>query len=109
MYHHTKNEVSRSTGAKVIARTDRHTERYDENITSTAYAGGKYWIPIKLKLFQHDITKVMNVKLHNFRTTLQCFGVLYLLLSVVKKFYDQQPTNGAGSGSGASGQTYGTG
>ena len=34
-----------STGSKVIARTDRHTDRqtdrHDENITSTAYAGGK--------------------------------------------------------------------
>ena len=36
MYHHTKNEVSMSTGRKVIARTDTH----DENITSAAYAGG---------------------------------------------------------------------
>ena len=43
MYHHTKNEVSMSTGSKVIAQTDtqRHTDRHDENITSTAYAGGK--------------------------------------------------------------------
>ena len=52
MYHHTKNEVSMSTGSKVVARIDRqihthkqidtHTEthRQDENITSTAYAGG---------------------------------------------------------------------
>ena len=32
-----------STGSKVIARTDTHTHthRHDENITSTAYAGGK--------------------------------------------------------------------
>ena len=34
------------TGSKVIARTDTqtdtHTHRHDENITSTAYAGGKY-------------------------------------------------------------------
>ena len=33
-----------STGSKVIAQTDtqthRHTHRHDENITSTAYAGG---------------------------------------------------------------------
>ena len=30
-----------STGSKVIARTDTHTQthRHDENITSTAYAG----------------------------------------------------------------------
>ena len=44
MYHHTKNKVSISTGSKVIAQTDththRHTHRHDENITSTAYAGG---------------------------------------------------------------------
>ena len=26
MYHHTKNEVSMSTGSKVIAQTDRHTD-----------------------------------------------------------------------------------
>ena len=53
MYHHTKNEVSVSTGSKVIAQTDRqthiqththrqtdthtHTHTHDENITSTAY------------------------------------------------------------------------
>ena len=46
MYHHTKNEVSMSTPSKVIAQTDTqtdtdtHTHRHDENITSTAYAGG---------------------------------------------------------------------
>ena len=28
MYHHTKNEVSMSTGSKVIARTDRHTHTH---------------------------------------------------------------------------------
>ena len=27
MYHHTKNEVSMSTGSKVIAQTDKHTDR----------------------------------------------------------------------------------
>ena len=45
MYHHTKNEVSMSTGSKVIARTDkqtRQTDRHDENITSTAYAGANH-------------------------------------------------------------------
>ena len=26
IYHHTKNEVSMSTGSKVIARTDTHTD-----------------------------------------------------------------------------------
>ena len=26
MYHHTKNEVSTSTGSKVIAQTDTHTQ-----------------------------------------------------------------------------------
>ena len=31
-----------STHSKVIARTDRHTDRHDENITSTAYTGGNY-------------------------------------------------------------------
>ena len=44
MYHHTKNEVSMSTGSKVTARTDENTHTdthtHDENITSTAYAGG---------------------------------------------------------------------
>ena len=34
-----------STGSKVITQTDRqtgrHTHTHDENITSTAYAGGK--------------------------------------------------------------------
>ena len=37
-----QNEVSMSTGSKVIAQKDRHTHthRRDENITSTAYAGG---------------------------------------------------------------------
>ena len=29
-----------SIHSKVIARTDRQTHRHDENITSTAYAGG---------------------------------------------------------------------
>ena len=52
MHHHTKNEVSMPTHSKVIARTDRqthrqththtHTHTHDENITSTAYAGGIY-------------------------------------------------------------------
>ena len=47
MYHHTKNEVSMSTASKLTAQTDRqtdshiHTHSPDENITSTAYAGGK--------------------------------------------------------------------
>ena len=46
MYRHTKNEVSVSTGSKVrvwtVVQTDRqtHIHRHDENITSTAYAGG---------------------------------------------------------------------
>ena len=46
MYHHTKNEVSMSTGSKVIAQTDTQTDiqtdrqTHNENITSTAYAGG---------------------------------------------------------------------
>ena len=30
MYHHTKNEVSMSTGSKVIARTDTQTERHTD-------------------------------------------------------------------------------
>ena len=42
MYHHTKIEVSMSTGSKVIAQTDTHTHTHYENITSSAYAGGKY-------------------------------------------------------------------
>ena len=51
MYHHTKNEVSMSTGSKVIAQTDTHTQRqtdrhththtHNKNITSTTYVGGK--------------------------------------------------------------------
>ena len=51
MYHPTKNEVSMSIGSKVIAQTGKHTDRHthththtytqDENIISTAYAGGK--------------------------------------------------------------------
>ena len=42
MYHQTKNEVSMSTASKVVAQTDTQTDthRHDENITSTAYAGG---------------------------------------------------------------------
>ena len=48
MYHHTKNEISMSTGSKVIAQTDTdrqtdrqtQTDRHNENITSTAYVGG---------------------------------------------------------------------
>ena len=57
MYHDTKNEVSMSTGSKsyslklqtqIDRQTDRqtdrhthtHTHRQDENIISTAYAGG---------------------------------------------------------------------
>ena len=38
MYHHTKNEVSMSTGSKVIAQTGTHTHTHYENITCTAYA-----------------------------------------------------------------------
>ena len=30
-----------STASKVIARTDRQTDRHDENIISTTYAGDK--------------------------------------------------------------------
>ena len=41
MYHHTKTVVSMSTGSKVIAQTDTHTHRHNENITSTTYMGGK--------------------------------------------------------------------
>ena len=41
MYHHTKNEVSMSTASKVRARTGTQTDRQYENITCTAYAGGK--------------------------------------------------------------------
>ena len=39
-----------STGSKVIAQTDRqtHTHRHDENITSTAYAGGNDYIVFKI-------------------------------------------------------------
>ena len=54
MYHHTKNEVSMSNHSKAIAQTDRqihtqtdrhtHTHRHDENITSTAYAGGNEFV-----------------------------------------------------------------
>ena len=40
MYHHTRNEVSRSIASKVIARTDKYTHTHYENIISTAYAGG---------------------------------------------------------------------
>ena len=28
MYHHTKNEVSMSTGSKVIVQTDKHTHTH---------------------------------------------------------------------------------
>ena len=46
MYYHTKNEVSVSTASKVIAGaqtdTHRHAHRHYEDITSAAYAGGKY-------------------------------------------------------------------
>ena len=47
MYQDTKNEVSVSTGSKVVAETDRQTHTqtdthtHYENITSTAYTGGK--------------------------------------------------------------------
>ena len=45
MYHLAKYEVSMSIGSKVTAQTgkqtDRQTRRHYENITSTAYAGGK--------------------------------------------------------------------
>ena len=53
MYHHPKNEVSMLTGSKVIARTDTHTythrrtDRHDENIISTAYAGGNKQFKLK--------------------------------------------------------------
>ena len=48
-----KNEVSMSTGWKVIAQTDKHTHtetdihthRQYENITSTAYAAGNNFVP----------------------------------------------------------------
>ena len=58
IYHHTKNEVSMSTGSKVIAQTDTHTDTHThtdmhththyENITSTAYAGGNKYQMISL-------------------------------------------------------------
>ena len=35
MYHHTKNEISMSTGSKVIARTDNHTDRQTDKQTDT--------------------------------------------------------------------------
>ena len=44
MYHHTINEVSMSTGSKVIAQTERQTHTHDKNINSTANAGGHYKI-----------------------------------------------------------------
>ena len=33
MSHHIQNEVSMVRNSKVIARTDRHTDRQNENIT----------------------------------------------------------------------------
>ena len=47
-----------STHSKVIAQTDRHTHthrqthRHDENITSTAYAGGNNYLIITINAFQ---------------------------------------------------------
>ena len=54
--HHTKNEVSMSTGSKVIARTDIHTDRHTDTmktltlphtrevkITCPIRMGGNYW------------------------------------------------------------------
>ena len=35
MYHHTKNEVSMSTGSKVIARTDTQTDGQTDRKTHT--------------------------------------------------------------------------
>ena len=62
MYHHTKNEVFMSTGSKVIAQKDTqsdrlththtHTHTHDENITSTAYAGGNKKTMFKFPCFE---------------------------------------------------------
>ena len=35
MYHHTKNEVSMSTGSKVIAQTGKHTYKQTDRLTHT--------------------------------------------------------------------------
>ena len=66
MYHHIKNEVSMSTASKVIAQTDRQKHRHDENITSTAHAGGNkhcvnQGITISVRLWQLCI-KAWNYK-----------------------------------------------
>ena len=47
MYHHTKHEISMSTGLKVIAQTGTHTDRHHENITSNRYAGGNKVVDTK--------------------------------------------------------------
>ena len=46
-----------TTASKVIARTDTHTQRLDENITSTAYAGGNNKIYI-LSFLKQNVTHI---------------------------------------------------
>ena len=41
----------------VMAQTDRQTDRHDENITSTAYAGGKNGWNFKILTFQLHILR----------------------------------------------------
>ena len=74
MYHHTKNEVSTSTGSKVIERTDKHTDRqtdrqadrqtdthrHCENMTSTAYAGGKKKLNTYCRLGEYNSVTNLN-------------------------------------------------
>ena len=74
MYHHTKNEVSMSPGSKVIAQadthtdtqtdgqTDTHTHRHDENITSTAHAGGKKKRKMPLQVFSASAHRNVTVE-----------------------------------------------
>ena len=73
MYHHTKNEVSVSTGSNSIAQTDRQTDRqtyihtqrltdrqthkHYENITSTAYVAGNKVLAHQHK-FRHEKFKI---------------------------------------------------
>ena len=52
------NEVSMSSHSNVIARTDRQIQRHDENISSTAYAGGKseFWALKRSKITSNDLS-----------------------------------------------------
>ena len=68
-----------STGSKVIAQTGRqtdthtytHTHRHDENITCTAYAGGKYQEKLTWKTAPDTVRRGLKLS-HTLYLSLKC-------------------------------------